>query len=364
MRAVRLALLSAIVGAVSALTYYALESIVALSIEHVWIEMFDTQSNTLAVLLLTIAAGVLYFGVQQGLDKKARRQTEHSLFDLPSPSVRQFTIILFVGFLSLFAGASLGPEAVLFPACAMIGLITAKHTAASKQDTTLLVVAGLTALMASFFNSWLVGVLSLLLIAKETKSSITTDAISVAIVASLSAYATLFAIEGSSYFDGPKYDTAIQMVDIIYAPVLFALGILLIHLIERLLKLFTRLTTVLRSASWWQHAMVASIVLALIYIFGGEYVRFTGNESILPMLENTSEIGFLGLLSIALFKILAICWSKTSGYRGGMVLPVVLIATSLVASVHYYQDTLNVFIGVMVVMAGVLYANAKRKVMF
>src|SRR5690606_31307674 len=98
------------------------------------------------------------------------KQTTKGLGSEPKPTFSNLAKVLGIGFLSLFAGASLGPEAVLVPAStitgAMVGLTFISNNKASVKT---LGIAGFSALFAAFFSSMFAGLLGLLLALKESK---------------------------------------------------------------------------------------------------------------------------------------------------------------------------------------------------
>ncbi|MEJ0073381.1 MAG: hypothetical protein WDN27_04875 [Candidatus Saccharibacteria bacterium] len=167
MRALKILVAAAFVGAGVAITYYYFEYAVRHSISYVWQDVFDTDHRRFLVLPLCLVLTLAYFGLQHALDPKSEKHESHGLGDAPPPTAVNFIKVLGIGFLSLLAGASLGPEAILVPACILLGQYIGKQALGnSKPAIQLLGAAGFIALLAAFFNSFFVGLLSVLLIKK------------------------------------------------------------------------------------------------------------------------------------------------------------------------------------------------------
>jgi H+/Cl- antiporter ClcA len=92
-------------------------------------------------------------------------------------------------------------------------------------------------------------------------------------------------------------------------------------------------------------------------------VEFTGNKSIMPMLQQASSLGLSGLVWIVVVKVAAISWSKAVGYRGGMIFPIIFIAAVLVAIVQLYVPGFNFIYGLIAAIIGALVANRRTHVL-
>lgn len=122
MKNLRLLFGVALTGVVVAIIYTLFEGAVHHSINYIWDDMFNSDTERLLVVPLALILGFIFFASQHILDSKSENHESHSLGGEPiKPTLRNVAVILFVGFLSLVAGASLGPEAVLVPACTTIG---------------------------------------------------------------------------------------------------------------------------------------------------------------------------------------------------------------------------------------------------
>lgn len=364
MKNLKTILLTALVGIGVAVTYFYFEYAVHHSISYIWEDLFDTESSRLIVLPICLILTLIYFGAVHLFDPKTENKESHGLGSAPKPTILNFIKVLGIGFLSLIAGASLGPEAVLVPACVLLGGYVGLKLGKSKPDAKVLGMAGFIALIAAFFNSFFVGLLSLLLIRKEFKIKIDTKLIVVSVVASGSAAFTLGLLESSAFVVVPDYSWKLNIEEIVLLAVLGLAGYMVTYALKALHDAGVTINKLIGQKQWWSRGLVAGGGLSIIYLLGGPLVQFTGNESIVPMLQQSAGLGFIGLAWILLIKLAAISWSKASGYRGGLVFPTVFAASVLVAMAHLIMDDINFIYGLIVVMAGVIIADIKVKFLF
>lgn len=344
-----------------AITYFLFEQAVHKSIQLVWEDLLNTETTRLLIFPLTISIGLLFFGLQHKLDKKSEGKESHSLGgEKPEISARKFGITLFVGFFSLLAGASLGPEAILVPACLVAGGLIGKRFA--KKETATYSALGLIALMAAFFNSFFAGLAGLLLVKKQSKDIINVRFAVLAVIASATTVLALKPLEHSSYVELPTIHWSVNSTTLLATSLLFALSYGLTYILK-LAHDGSRRIYKATSNEWWLHALVASLGLSVLYLAGGSLVQFTGNESILPMIQEAPNLGVTGLILVALIKIIAIAWSKAAGYRGGLIFPIFFVASTLVVITGFYFDEVNFLYGLVASMLGFLAADKNAKVL-
>lgn len=378
MKQLKVIILAALVAAGVALTYFYFEAAVRNAIDLVWNDWLGTGSRRYLVPAICIVLALVYFGMQHWLDPHAEKHASHGLGDAPLPTVASFVKVLGLGFLSLVAGASLGPEAVLVPACVLLGgyvgeraygRYTAASTAGAVSQTgseplvKLLGMAGFIALMTAFFHSFLVGVLALLLIKKQYGVSLKPLLIVLAVVVSEVTVLVLGQLESPAFVRLPPYDWRVNLGSLLALLLLGLAGYATTYLMGWSQRLVTRAMRIVAERPWWLHAIAAAAGLSVLYLLGGSLVEFTGNESIIPMFQQAAELGVLGLLWLYLVKVMAISWSKATGYRGGLVFPAIFVAAVLVAIAQMYIHDLNLIYGLIVVLAGALVADAKVKVL-
>lgn len=357
-------LITALVGIVAAVTYFYFESAVHHGIDYVWNDLFDTETYRILVVPVCIAVTAAYFGVQHWLDPKSERQETHGLGSVPSPTVVNYLKVLAIGFLSLVAGASMGPEAILVPACIIMGsYIGSKLENGDSAGAKIYGMAGFIGLFAAFFNSFFAGLLSLLIIKKELKIELNLRTIVFASVAAGATVLTLDILDSSPFVPNPSYSWKLNPATLLALVLLFAAGYLVTHALAAAHANSERITRKVLNSEWWVRGLAAGAGLSILYLLGGSLAQFTGNQAIMPMLQKSAELGFLGLLWLLIIKILAIGWSKAAGYRGGLIFPTVFAASILVAIAGLYVDNLNLLYGLIAAMAGVLYAEAKVKIL-
>lgn len=346
------------------MTYFYFEYAVRHATSYVWDDLLDTGAHRLLVVPLCLALTLAYFGVQHLLDPKSEDHEAHGLGAAPDPTVTNFVKVLAIGFLSLLAGASLGPEAILVPASIMLGgYLGARLADRRKQTLQLFGMAGFMALFTAFFNSFFVGILSLLLVRKQSGIRITPGLIILAVAASGGSALMLAVLRSSAYVETPGYSWALNLRDLALFAVLAAAGYLVTYGLGAAHDLSQRVVRPIKGRSWWLHGLTAGAGLSVLYLAGGSLVQFTGNESVVPMFKQSADLGLWGLLWLAIIKVIAIGWSKAGGYRGGLVFPTAFVAAVAVAMARLYVHDVNLIYGLIAVMAGALYADSRVKIM-
>jgi hypothetical protein len=305
-------LLATILTAIGvALTYYYFEAIVHHSIDGVWNSWLDTGDHRWLIVPACLLLGLLYFGLQHRLDPKSEQHESHGLGDMPAPTIKNFGKVLFIGSLSLLAGASLGPEAILVPACTILGsYIGVKSFDKDKRTVKLLGMVSLIALLAAFFHSFLAGMLGLLLVGKQAKLKPSVPLIVLAAIASGVTVWVLGILSSPSFVALPATTWKFNIRSLLAIIILVGTGYMTTYAIGGFHQLAEAVHRRIRREDWWQRALVAAAGLSVLYLLGGTLVEFTGNDSVVPMLHRAASLGVIGLLWILLVKILAISWSK------------------------------------------------------
>jgi H+/Cl- antiporter ClcA len=316
---------------------------------------------------LCIVLSFAFFASQHFLDRKSEGHEAHGLGGgTIDARLKNYVTILIIGFFSLIAGASLGPEAVLVPASMVVGAFVAtKLFKANKQVVNALAAAGIIALFACFFHSFYIGFLAVFLVTKQAKVKLNLQLAIVATLAAGVAYLTIVTIDPESqYFTWPHYDWATRFIDILIAAILVVAGYVSTLALKASHDVFEKLRIHEKQTAWWLQALIAGGGLSIFYLIGGPLVQFTGNHAIEPMLNQAATLGVLGLVWIYIVKIVVIGWSKVMGYRGGLVFPMIFIASVLAAiATQFYGDT-NFMLALIGAMIGVLAAERKAKILF
>jgi H+/Cl- antiporter ClcA len=364
MKQARILLLSALAGVGAAITYYYFEYAVRHSITYLWHDVLHTETHRWMLVPLCIVISLLYFGAQHLFDRPAEKKESHGLGAAPQPSVINFIKVLAIGYLSLIAGASLGPEAVLVPACVVLGsYLGTKLMPHNKPAAQALSLAGFIGLFAAFFHSFYVGLIALLLIRRQFKINIDIRLLLIGVVASGGSALTLGILDSSAYVTLPAYSWSLNLATALLLILLAAAGYGAIHLLGALHTHGEQALAIVKGRPWWQHALLASGILSVLYLLGGSLVQFTGNESIVPMFRQASDLGLWGLLWILLVKLGAIAWSKASGYRGGMIFPTIFVASVIIAIAGRAVADINLIYGLVAVLVGAFAADSKVKIL-
>ncbi|MBX4201752.1 chloride channel protein [Candidatus Saccharibacteria bacterium] len=367
MKKVKLFLACVLVGILVALTYFLFEAVVRNSITFIWDTTFDTTNIRILVLPLCLVGALIFFGVQHMLDPNSENLEEHGLGGgLGEISVKKLGIVILVGYFSLVAGASLGPEAILVPSSIIIGaLVGTRLFKSHNPGVRALAAAGIIALMAAFFHSFLIGVISVLLVTKQTKAKLSPALVLIAVLASASSVLTLRVIDpANKYFNFPDFTWKAALIDLVFGLMLLACGYMATFALKLSYTLFVNMRARAKRTLWWQQAILAGIGLGLLYLLGGSLVEFTGNESIEPLLMKASTLGIFGVAWVFAVKILVIGWSKAMGYRGGLVFPMIFVASTFVAMSQVINPEVNFGVGLIAAMVGVLAAEKKAKILF
>lgn len=363
-RFLKLLVIALLTGLGVAITYYVFEAAVHGAIDAVWLNWLDTDQRRLLVIPACFVLTLAYFGVQHALDRPSERHESHGLGDAPKATIANFSKVLIIGFLSLLAGASLGPEAILVPACTLLGAyIGNRFFGDTSQAAKLMSAAGLVALFAAFFNSFIIGMLGLLLIRKQTKLQLRPLVIAASAVAAASTVWLLDILSSKPYVSLPPTHWYFNFRSLLGLIILLLAGYAVTYITGWSHQAAHALHTRVLKHPWWLRALAAAGGLALLYLIGGHLVEFTGNESIIPMLQQAAKLGTGGLLWVVLVKVAAIGWSKAMGYRGGMIFPTVFVASTLVAIVYSHVPNLNFIYGLIAVLIGAFAADRKVKIL-
>ncbi|MES2631057.1 MAG: chloride channel protein [Patescibacteria group bacterium] len=362
----KILIVCALVGILVALVYLVFEAAVSHSTVYVWDTLFHSDTYRLMVFPLAIILGLLFFGLQHWLAPGSDKKETHSLGGEPiKPTLKNLGIILVLGFFSLLAGASLGPEAILVPASVLVGsFLGIKLFKQNKQIAGLMAGAAMMALMAAFFHSFFVGLLSVLLVAHQLKTPINAKLIVVAIIASAASYATLQLIDPSNtYLVLPPFSWEAAITDILVGGILIVLGYLSTFGVKYAHAGVEKIRSFMNLNSWWKLGLFASTGLAIIYFIGGSLIEFTGNKSIAPLAEQATSLGLFALIVILIMKIIAIAWSRAMGYRGGLIFPMIFVASALVIILIHIFPSAHFGVGLIAALVGILAAEKKAKIL-
>lgn len=364
MKKLSILLSTMLVSVLVALTYHFFEQSVHHSINYIWNELFDTEGERLLIIPICIVLTLSYFGLQHYLDPKSENNESKGLGAMSVPTLANYGKVLLIGFFSLIAGASLGPEAILVPACMIVGGFVGTKLYGDKPMVKLLSAVGFIALFAAFFDSFIAGLLGLLLVSKQAKTKLDIQLFVIGIIASLTTVLTLEIFSAKAFIDLSQYHWKLTTVGTLVFALLIAGGYLYTYLLSYVHKLFSRVHDFSLRYTWWFRGLVAAAGLSAIYLVGGPLIEFTGNASVAPMLQQAKTLGVMGLLGLFLIKTIAIGWSKALGYRGGLVFPSIFVAATLSAIVGLFTHEISFVVSSLAVIIGMMAADSKVKILF
>lgn len=365
MKKLQLLLATVLVSIGVAITYHYFEYAVHHSITYIWDTLLNTQTHRWLVVPTCLVIGLIFFGIQHWLDPASEKHQSEGLGEMPKPTIANFAKVLFIGFFSLVAGASLGPEAILVPASMVVGgYVGVKLFKQDSQLAKLLAMVGFIALFAAFFDSFIAGMLGLLLVTKQVKLKLNAGLVILAALASVTTVLMLKVLSSSAFVQMPPYTWHISSRTLLTLVVLLVAGAGLTYSLKGLHIVIDKLHPIVSKYPWWVKGTIAALGLSALYLLGGSLVMFTGNESIIPMLQQAPSLGLAGLAWILVVKLVAISWSKTMGYRGGMIFPTVFAASVCVAFSQTIVQDVSFIYGLIAVIVGVLAANKKLQILF
>lgn len=364
MKKLFVAAIIALTGISVALTYFVFEAVVSAGIDAIWHDLFDTNTYRLLVVPIVFTLSMIFFWLQHRFDRSAEPTEEHGLGAMPEPTLSNYGKTLLIGFFSLTAGASLGPEAILVPASMILGAFLG-HTFFKSDKHLIALISGVAiiALFTAFFHSFLIGMLSIFLVMKQSRAKLSPVLVIAASISAGAAALTLSLLPSKPYVAFPAFDWGIHTSTILSLLLLIAMGYGMIWLMHFLHLLFRKIFTFVWMNKWWAHSLVAATGLSILYLVGGPLIQFTGNESIVPLVEQSTNIGLLGLAGILILKVAAMSWSKTIGYRGGMIFPTIFLAAAAYAIIHLFVPELNIVYALIAVLVGAFIANRKTEIL-
>ncbi|MCB1029293.1 MAG: chloride channel protein, partial [Microthrixaceae bacterium] len=267
--------------------------------------------------------------------------------------------IVVAGFVSLVAGASLGPEGAVIPATAAFATIVAGWARMKGPETKLLVGAALAALLATMFGSPLAGAVPLMEIAGVSGFGLTM-AMLPALTASATAVMTLRVIGSGAIgamdltYDGWQAGHLVWAVAV--GVVAGALGVLVDWSTPHLRRFVARV----EAHSLLLVTTLGGAVLGLTYVIGGDDIRFRGVPELGEFVAGDPSAG-AALLAVAM-KVVALTVCLAVGYRGGKIFPLVFIGGAAGLAVHLIVPAVPLSVGVAAGLAGTIAAGLRAPV--
>jgi len=360
----RLMALVALMGIVSALVTFAFMAFVNGSIAWIWEEAalalgIDPRLFTLLVCTLGgLLVGLLvnYFGDHNAIFSELMREFgKTGRFDY-----RHAPGILVTSFVSLIAGAALGPESALADACGGIGTWIADKLKLGEKETRTMGFGGLSAMLGAFVTNPFGGALLSLESAQGGMTGLTIYfwGLFPSLLAAAVATTVFVALTGS-FFDTlyafPAYTP--QVADLLWA-VPFSLigclaGLIFIFVFQRLRQLMQPLKN---------HLVLRGVIGGLgMGIIGAllPLTLFSGEEGTTELIKGAAVIGVGSLLVLAIGKLLATSLLLATGWKGGYIFPVMFAGVALGMAGKLLFPFVPTAVIVASTLAGVLVASLR-----
>ena len=249
------------------------------------------------------------------------------------------------------SGGSLGPEAPLVQVTGSTGSWLGKVFRLKGEDLRSMSIAGMASGFTALFGAPLGGSLFSLEILHHKHAVEYYKAIIPALVASCFSYVVFALIIQLGL--GPTWNLASYtysgIFDFLYA-VLFgicaaAVGWLFIYCT----KFFKQMFANFRWPIYAKTAIGGLLLGTIAFYF--PLTRYFGHEEINELLIGDGSLKFL--VGILIFKIIAISITVTSGWRGGFIIPLFFVGTTLALILHHFFPTVNVTLIVISCMAAI-----------
>jgi len=268
--------------------------------------------------------------------------------------------IVITAFVSLIAGASLGPEAPLADACGGMGTWISDRLKLDDRETRTLSYSGVSSMLAAFITSPFSGALLGLESSQGGPGGLLTYfwVLFPSLLASAVATVAFVLLSGSFFetlYQFPSYSP--RLMDLLYAAPLGliggAVGLLFMVSLKRLQRLLQPMKTrvVLRGLLG---GLAMGLIGALLPL-----TLFSGESETADLITNAVEIGVLMLIVLGLAKLFATSLLLATGWKGGYIFPIMFASVALGLAVNLLFPGIPVAVTVAATMAGALVASMK-----
>jgi H+/Cl- antiporter ClcA len=242
--------------------------------------------------------------------------------------------------LCISSGGSLGPEAPLVQVCGSIKTYVAKKFKMKGEDVRSLTIAGMAAAFTALFGSPLGGSLFAIEILHHKHVSQYYQAMIPAIVASCASFVVFLLITSTGIGPSWNFPSYVEttLLDLLYAVgfalIATAVGWLFIYMVKQFKSVFKSFNIPI-----YIKLAIGGLILGLIS-YQLPITRYFGHEEITELLA--SNLSITMLFAILLGKLLAISITMTSGWRGGFIIPLFFVGTSLGLIIYRFLPNQNV----------------------
>lgn len=330
----------------------------------VWVDLIGEEPGSLATIA-TATIGGLAVGVALLLvpgHGGPHPAEPHELIGGSSGETHRLSTVagtLIVGFVTLVAGASLGPEGALIPAVIGLAAIASRWARVPPAFAPTITGAALAALLAAMFGSPLAGAVPLLEVTPVSGAGLVV-VILPALTASATAALTLQVLDVQAAGFLTLGFEGFQRGDIIWAVLIGiaagSLGIAFVKLLEWLRRLAMRAEGI--------HLLLATVaggfVVGVLYAIAGDDIRFSGVPELQFLIASTETAG-VALLAVAA-KLVATAVCLSVGYRGGKIFPLTFAGGALGLAVHLMWNGIPLAVAVTAGLAGTIAVGVEAPV--
>jgi H+/Cl- antiporter ClcA len=357
----RLMLMVAVLGVVSAVVTFAFMALVHEGTRLVWEQAAQLVgiAPPLFTLLVCTLGGLLVgllvklFGDHSGIFAEVMREFgKTGRFDY-----RNAPGIVITAFISLISGASLGPEAPLADACGGIGTWAADRLKLDEQETRTMGYSGVSGMLAAFITNPFGGALLGLESAQGGTGGLHGYfwVLFPSLLASASATVVFVLLSGTFFetlYQFPDY--APKLAHMFYAVPLGLLGglvgVLFMLSLQRLQQLFQPMK---------RHVVLRGLIGGLgMGIIGAllPLTLFSGEAETADLITHAAEIGVVMLIVLGLVKLFATSLLLATGWKGGYIFPIMFASVALGLALDLLFPGVPVAVCVAATMAGALVA--------
>ncbi len=342
-------------------------AIIAIAFTAIWLETYVYLHGLLwmneyvMANRWTIPAGIILFSLLVGLCLKYLQAPDvitGSLVDSMQgegahSDYRTFPGTLLSSFFSLFSGASIGPEGSIAFLVKEISAYIREKLAVSKDSALGFDVAAL----ASAYNGILGSPLFTAVFATELnvgkKDALTFLAWNLIAGVIGFFFFTLFGLTSFAYFFQFSPIEEVTFAYVLYAVILGFVGAGVAICMGMVMKGIGNVMEKTFGDKILTRILCAGIIIGIVCYFIPD-LMFSGQSTILSIIENSAQIGVLMLLFMAVMKVLLLALSFKSGYLGGPIFPTIFTCTTIGLALSLIFPEVPVGIFVLCTMAAVV----------
>lgn len=330
----RLLVVCAVLGVVIALGFVGFEELLHRGQHFLWVTVIGHQPSNVAVIALA-AAGGLALGLAlllvpgHGGDHPA---DGHNILAGGDDRIPVLLGILFVGLIGLCFGASLGPEGAVLPVAAGISVLMAKWLHIPGPMGPLVKAAGLGALLAAMFGNPLAGLVPLMELIPTAALSSMAMLVLPSLTAGATAVLTLQVIDEVPIGRLPLEYIDFRPMHLVWAVVVGIIAGALGLVVHRAVTAMRPITRRLDSRSAILTTTLGGVLLGVLYVLGGQTVRFAGIPELLYLIRDEQKVW--PVLAAIAIKVAATALCLAVGYRGGKIFPIAFIGGAAGLALH------------------------------